>query len=661
MKLTSKPLIALSTFAAALVVISTLGLQLSTCFAADLVWTNTAGGDWAVAANWNPNQVPTAADNAWITNIGTYTVNVATDSALGTLTLGGASRTLAGTTLGGEGKLTLTGVLNWTTRGTIYNTVQFNGGSFSNGYKLLYGKLINSGTVALNGADIYALGGSVVSNLAGGTFDLTGSTSLLPLPSGGVVYNAGLFRRSGGTGMSVVDVPFVNTGTISVQNGTLRLSGWSTHHGVLTVEFPGTLDFGGSQHRLEANSSVSGDGVVSCSAGTLHVYGGCTVAGTILIGAGTINFYAAANAGAVTLNGNGTLGGSGLLDCGVFNWSNGTIAGGVQCNGGPISGINTKFLTRGRLINAGLLTLSGGSIFTASGAVITNLAGATLNLDDHPGFTHNSGAQGTIHNAGLFRKSGAGTTLIGEPFHNTGTVEARSGKLQFTQPFIQLAGLTRLWEGKLQANYGFTWNGGELVGTNIFTGNLTNSATVSPGASPGLLTIVGDYTETPTGHLQTEIGGTTPGTDFDQISVSGVAELGGVLNVSLVNGFRPAPGDGFPVLLCASRVGTFAQINGLNLGQGLVLVPEYRTNGLVLRAEVQASSIPLSVELTLTNTAIVSWSLPASGWVLQQAPLLTGNPLLWTEISPPYQTNSTQAWIAVPVPEGNQFFRLHRP
>ena len=36
--------------------------------AASISWTNIAGGAWTNAVNWNPNQVPGAADIAWITN-----------------------------------------------------------------------------------------------------------------------------------------------------------------------------------------------------------------------------------------------------------------------------------------------------------------------------------------------------------------------------------------------------------------------------------------------------------------------------------------------------------------------------------------------------------------------------------------------------------------
>ncbi len=46
---------------------------------------------------------------------------------------------------------------------------------------------------------------------------------------------------------------------------------------------------------------------------------------------------------------------------------------------------------------------------------------------------------------------------------------------------------------------------------------------MSPGASPGTLTITGDYTQTSAGTLAIEIGGVTAGTQFDQLAVSGVA------------------------------------------------------------------------------------------------------------------------------------------
>ena len=59
--------------------------------AADIVWTNTAGGSWNAATNWNPNQVPGASDTAWITNNGTYAVTLNTSTIVNSLALGGTS------------------------------------------------------------------------------------------------------------------------------------------------------------------------------------------------------------------------------------------------------------------------------------------------------------------------------------------------------------------------------------------------------------------------------------------------------------------------------------------------------------------------------------------------------------------------------------------
>ena len=66
------------------------------CFPAGatvIVWTNTASGSWSVTANWSPNQLPTVADDVFITNNGTYTVTLNIASTNGTLTLGGTSGT----------------------------------------------------------------------------------------------------------------------------------------------------------------------------------------------------------------------------------------------------------------------------------------------------------------------------------------------------------------------------------------------------------------------------------------------------------------------------------------------------------------------------------------------------------------------------------------
>ena len=50
-------------------------------------------------------------------------------------------------------------------------------------------------------------------------------------------------------------------------------------------------------------------------------------------------------------------------------------------------------------------------------------------------------------------------------------------------------------------------NSGVLRGTGTYFQNVTNNGTVAPGASPGILTIDGDYTQSPAGTLEIEVGG----------------------------------------------------------------------------------------------------------------------------------------------------------
>jgi hypothetical protein len=61
------------------------------------------------------------------------------------------------------------------------------------------------------------------------------------------------------------------------------------------------------------------------------------------------------------------------------------------------------------------------------------------------------------------------------------------------------------------------------------------------------------------------------------------------------------------------------------------------------------------------STITVSWPSPADGWTLEYASALTGAAGLWTQIPPPYPTNTTSLHFTEPSPAGNRFYRLHKP
>jgi hypothetical protein len=79
-------------------------------------------------------------------------------------------------------------------------------------------------------------------------------------------------------------------------------------------------------------------------------------------------------------------------------------------------------------------------------------------------------------------------------------------------------------------------------------------------------------------------------------------------------------------------------------------------------AAVQTPGAPrLNIERTQTNSLVVSWSMPADGWVLEWTNQVDKASPPWPQISPPYQTDTTRAWVIVPAPTGNRFYRLQHP
>jgi hypothetical protein len=86
------------------------------------------------------------------------------------------------------------------------------------------------------------------------------------------------------------------------------------------------------------------------------------------------------------------------------------------------------------------------------------------------------------------------------------------------------------------------------------------------------------------------------------------------------------------------------------------------TGGFWALYAVQTPGAPwLTIMYTATNSVVVSWPLPAEGWVLEWTNRVVGVSAPWPQVSLPCQTNTVQAWVVVPAPNGNQFYRLHKP
>jgi hypothetical protein len=476
---------------------------------------------------------------------------------------------------------------------------------------------VNSGTITVNSFRSFVTVVSQSSFTNTGTITVNGAASRL-IVSGGAFNQAGTLSGAGSLGLSGI------TATIT-QNAVGGVSSVSIIGSTITS--PDTLT---SLSNIQ-NSTVNAD-VVNNRGGTnsLDIGGNSTVNGTLTNAAGaTLNV-----AGNVTLGGNVTnasgasLNVDGGLTLAQSFTNNGTITVGVI--GDPNEGGVTVagFLTAGQdLINNGTIVLVNGDI-TVTGGTLTNAPGGTINVGD--GITDNGTGTRTLHaalvnqgtltvreegdftgdvtNSGTVHLlSGDLTVIPGDPaaptFANTGTVTVDSlrflfveggdfansgtvsltnfGSVVVTGNYQQTAGATQLQSGLLNANL-VDLEGGVLAGTGVINANVLNNAEVDVGqpGSPGVLTVVGDYTQTSGGVLVIEIGGLNPGTGFDQLNITGQATLDGVLTVHLINGFQLNGGDSFVIMTFGSGTGTFATING----DGPLFTPSFDPTDVTLVA-----------------------------------------------------------------------------
>lgn len=106
-----------------------------------------------------------------------------------------------------------------------------------------------------------------------------------------------------------------------------------------------------------------------------------------------------------------------------------------------------------------------------------------------------------------------------------------------------------------------------LGAVNAFDNNLVvniNGGTLSPGASAGKMDVLGSVNFlTDSSKLKIELGGTTVGTQYDQLAATGSVLLNGLLDVSFINGFQNSilNSNTFTIITGSSLSGTFDNIS----------------------------------------------------------------------------------------------------
>jgi hypothetical protein len=258
--------------------------------------------------------------------------------------------------------------------------------------------------------------------------------------------------------------------------------------------------------------------------------------------------------GTLTLTGSAAWSGGGMIDTGST----------VVAPGATLTTSNSADVTDQRTLEIAGTVNQAGFFGLGSAAVLSVRPGGTFNLSA----SIQGSSTALVNNQGLFVKTG-GTGTIQMAFNNTGTLRVETGTLSFFRVYTQSAGTTFVAAGAtLQANAtpqaNVQLNGGTLAGGGTVAGNVTGAGTVSPGTSPGRLTISGNLALLPGGALVVELNGTSAGTQYDQLRVTGTVLLGGALNLSVDH--APAVGDTFTILDNAGTGATQGTFAGLPQG-----------------------------------------------------------------------------------------------
>ena len=383
-----------------------------------------------------------------------------------------------------------------------------------NGVTLANKSLIQIDTVS--SASIFLMGGATLDNMPGAKVETNG-----PPPIRIAVTDNGTF---------------VNDGLLDVQGGTFSVE-TGTSSGTFQVAGGAALQFLGA-YGLAAGTSFSGGGLVQVKGPPpIRILGNITLNGVTLANEGLIQIDTVSTA-SIFLMGGATL--------------DNMPGAKVETNGPPP--IRIAVTDNGTFVNDGLLDVQGGTFSVETGTssgTFQVAGGATLQFLG--GYSLNSGTNFVGNGSVQVMQKGPPPVMpapvVVAAAVSIPNLEIGSGGLLSVQAPLSVGSTL------------FIQSGGALKGTNTINGNVVNSGFVLPGLSPGTLTIHGNYTQTASGVLQMEIGGIAAN-QFDRLIVTGAANLGGTLDVALVNGFTPPVGTNFPILQYGSRTGNFTATTG---------------------------------------------------------------------------------------------------
>ncbi|MCH2132056.1 MAG: hypothetical protein MK179_23195, partial [Pirellulaceae bacterium] len=201
--------------------------------------------------------------------------------------------------------------------------------------------------------------------------------------------------------------------------------------------------------------------------------------------------------------------------------------------------VSSSTLTNGRFHIAGTLAIPNAQIITNQADLILEDAGVIKDLQSEQNVL--STLKRNTPDGSLTLKNH--TLAVQEYFINAGFLGIHQSTFVAAENFQQTSGTTQLDSGTIIADY-VDIQGGLFTGNGVVIGGFHNASQLTPGVGgPGALNIYGTFSQSPTGHLEMDIGGFLSGTEHDQIVVNnGGAVLDGHLELQFLDDFRPQMG-----------------------------------------------------------------------------------------------------------------------
>ncbi len=495
-----------------------------------------------------------------VTNVTAGRLTVAANNALGTtdgatiVSTGAQVRINNGVTVGAEA-LTLSGTGDSLSEGAL----RIASGTATWGGIVT---LAANSTVLAGGGNVLKIGpgsGTAI-NLQGNTLDYTGAGSHEVL--GGIFGTGGINKK--GTSTLTLSGSGSYSGATTITDGKIVANATSalgtspvTVAAGKSLELQGGFDVGGGLLTLNGDSltNVSGN----------NTYSGPVTAVTnsrifVTSGTMTLSNTITASSSPITFSGNGVTLISGNLGAGLTSLDINAKASDVPTV--IVAGSNPDF-TGTVDVQVGSLQLgNGGTTGSLPGGGAFNIGtGARVIVKQSDTVTQGTDFSGTLNGLGGFTQAGSGTTILNFANSYTGTTNVGAGTLIINGNQAAATGAVTVA------------NGATLGGSGTIGGAVIVNGILSPGNSPGLLTV---------GSLDLRAGSTTlmqiigagnlagtAGTAYDKlvISTAGGLGYGGTLDLDFANTTTFADGTTFDLFgFTGSTLGRFGSVSSTGSG-----------------------------------------------------------------------------------------------